>query len=704
MPGFALFAQAYHDRGLSPLPILPNQKRPSINGWQIYCSRPVEEDELKSWLQRYADHSLGLALGTPVPIEEGQAAQDLFLIGIDIDADDLVERVKAALPSGDIVSKRGKKGLTIFVLAPSDVHNEKIKRMAEGRVDAKPSVEILAAGSETVLPPSIHPDTKQPYVWIGPSLLDVPLFRLPIIQKNTTIDEITAQCQGHGEHFDALNSMTWLGEGGGGNTHDTCVAAAGFLVQRGWDDADIRARISRAKRDSCIKVGQPYDWPEADRVIDGWIDSARKKGMTGERKKEKPSIEQLAAKFAIDRLGGLDRLACINDELREYRDGYWPLVNIKQLNFDLASYDHRIRDRDVRGSIELVKKMTGVHPVFAQDNSEGRICLLNGTLNLKTGELERHSIEQGMLHQIPVEWDEGATCPIYERFLKETFDDDSRAIDTWDEFAAHTLVPDLSHQKILFLQGIGANGKSTLASLLRSIHDSNAVASESIADLDHEYHRAALVGKLVSIASEQSRLNQVSDRYLKAIVGGDAITIRQPFHAVQSVKLFVRFIQIVNEMPRTVDLSYALQRRLIILSCPNVVADSRQDPHLVEKLFSETPGILVRWTQALRRLNKRKHFLPPKSSAQAIAQYIRDNDPVGMWVDERCQKDENGTPYWDLYSDFTMWERNNNVSNRLSSSTYWKRRMTELGYPEMTKGAGMDFRGVKIKPGMDVGR
>ena len=703
MPIFAEYAQAYRDRGMSPIPIMQQHKRPAINGWQAFCGRIPDDDELKEWVTRCPNNNIGLALGTLVPTEEGQADQELFLVAIDIDAEDMVDRVKMALPPGQIVAKKGKKGLTIFVLAPQNVRNEKIKRMVEGKADARPSVEILAAGSQTVLPPSIHPDTKKPYEWEGPSLLEVPAYRLPIINKDAVVDEIVAQCQGHGKHFDALNTMVWLGAGGGGNTHDTCVSAVAALVQRGWTDPDIRSRISRAKRDACIRSNQEYNWPEAEKVIDGWIKSAREKGMTGNGKKDRPSIEQLAAGYMVERLGGLDRLATINDELREYRDGYWPLVDIKQLHHDLATFDSRMRDRDVRGTLELIKKMAGIHPVFAQEVGEGRICLLNGTLDIRTGELERHAMEHGVIHQIPIEWDETATCPIYERFVKETFDGEARAIDTWDEFAAHTLIPDLAYQKILFLQGVGANGKSTLALLLRRIHDPAAVASESIADLDHEYHRAALVGKLVSIASEQSRLNQVSDRYLKAIVGGDPITVRQPFRAVQSVRLSVRFVQIVNEMPRTVDLTYALQRRLIILSCPNIIPDAKQDGGLIDKLYSELPGVLLRWTKALKRLHRRKHFHPPESSIASVAQYIKDNDVVGLWLDERTQPDKTGVPAFELYSDFVMWEKSNNLSIRSTSIIYWRRRMQELGHPSISRGASsIDFRGVRIRPGMET--
>lgn len=707
MPVFADNAQDYLIKGLSPLPIMPTAKRPAMVGWQAFCQKLPSDTEMKDWLIRFGNYNIGLALGTLVPGVEGQAEdQALHLVAIDIDADDLVDKVKAAMPGGEFVAKVGKKGITIFCLAPPNVHNEKIKRMADGKVEARPAVEILAAGSQTVIPPSVHPDTKRPYEWLGRSLLETPLYRLPIISKESVVDEIVAQCQGFGKWFDNLNTMLWLGPGGGGNTHDTCVAAVASMVARGWTDSDIRSRVSRAKRDACTRASTSYDWPEEQKVIDGWINTARQKGMTGDGKKERPSIEQMAAAFIIMRLGGQDILACVNDELREYRNGYWPLVDLKQVHADLATFDTRIRDRDVRGTVELIKKMSGVNPAFhAVEEHQGLVCLTNGTLNIRSGDLERHTPEHALLHQLPIEWDDRAECPIYERFMKETFGEDERAIETWDEFAAHTLVDDMGFQKVLFLQGVGANGKSTLAAVLRSIHDPSAVATESITDLDHEYHRATLVGKLVSIASEQSRLNNVSDRYLKAITGGDPITVRQPFRAVQSVRLSVRFIQLVNEMPRTTDLSHALKRRIIILECPNVVEDYKQDKFLPDKLQAERPGILARWTHALRRLYRRRRFAPPASSDKAVERYLRENDPIALWMDERTLADEKGTGTRELYADFTQWERLNNMSARATSRVYWEHRLRDLGFDgkEFSVGAmTVEVRRLRIKPGMEL--
>jgi P4 family phage/plasmid primase-like protien len=698
VPIFGEHAQEYVSRGFSPLPIGPGTKRPILSSWQIYCGRPPAEAEIKEWSVKYAGHGIGLALGRQVG--------DYRLIAIDVDADDLIERVKQALDIKTLVAKKGKKGLTIFCLAPPTLRNEKIKRFLDGKPDARPSVEVLAQGSQTIIPPSIHPDTQKPYEWIGTPLLRANLEDLPIFRREAELDEITAHCHGNGKYFDALNQMVWLGVNNGGNTHDSCLEAVASMVARGWEKPNIRARILRAKKESCERARQIFNWPEAGKVIDEWIDSAQAKGMGEQKKVQRPVVEQIAADAWIERMGGLEGLACVDGDIREYRDGHWPLVPIKQLQCDLANFDARMSDRNVHGAVGLITKKTGQNVSFQPGlRASGYICLLNGTVNVRTGELERHDPGHGLLHQLPIEWDEKAECPTYRRFAGWTLGNDEEAINLWEEFAALTLVDDMSFQKMLFLRGSGANGKSTLVSLLRSMHDPSAVAAESITDLDHEYHRACLIGRLVSIASEQSRLSNISDRFLKAIIGQDPITMRRPYQEPHSLVLTVRFIQVVNEMPMTSDLTDALRRRIMIVDCPNVIAEDQQDRDLLSKLLVERPGILKRWCGALRRLYQRGRFNISRAGQTAVGQYMMENDPVMMWLDERCEPSEDGigTPTGELYADFSMWEKTANISRFSTSLVRWGTRLTSLGYPGMVKRAGrqvMRFRAVKIRSGM----
>lgn len=700
---FGTTARKYYNAGFSVLPIVAGQKRPALPAWTQYCDERVSPELLTEWLQRYRTHNIGIALGTKVQVG-GNVRQ---VVALDIDDEELVPAILAALP-GMGPAKRGRKGASIFGLCSLETGNKKFRR-GKG---LKPAVELLAHGSQTVIPPSVHPEGME-YIWSGTSLLDTNIETWPLF-GDAVLDEIAAVCHGTGECFNALNTMVWLGVGGGGNTHDTCVSAVASLVIRGWSDADITERIIRAKRDSIERAGEEFDWPQANRQINEWITSAKAKGLGesyGKAKRTPP--ERLMAEWALATLGGIDGAKTINGTLRTYKNGHWPEVNIPALLRSMYAFDSTLRRSEADNALEILMTLTEIREFGRtleleprDDPKRQRICLLNGTLNLRTSEMEEWSPDHELLHKIEVAWDDTAECPLYNRVVSYAFNNDEISIETWDEFAALTLVDDMTFQRVLFLRGPGGNGKGTLARVLRNLHSPAAIGSVAITDLNDERKRTSLVGKLVNISGEQSRFNTVADTYLKKITGGDPVDVRRLYGETQNnVMLSVRFIELVNEMPATNDATQALRRRLLLLDCPNKILNP--DPDIDRKLLAEKPGILRRFVMALRRLYHRGTFQISDFAQNEIDAYLVENDPVAYWLAERIDPVENfalGSPSNELWADFKSWSADMGYQ-RLIPEVLWGRKLTYYGYPSVPRrlpgGRSVRVRNLAIKPGLE---
>lgn len=678
--------------GLSPLPIKKGEKRPQIRKWQEFCRHAPDTAEFAEWMKLYNDANVGVALGTVVG--------DLQIIAVDVDAEDMIERVKRAV-GAPTPAKKGKKGLTLFLLAESSVVNQKfINRMPDRKSGTL--VEILARGSQTVIPPSIHPE-GMPYEWIGQSLLDTDVRKLPVL-TDAMIDEITAHAHGKGEHFDSLNTMVWKGVDGGGNTHDVCVAAVACMVARQWLDSDIVKRIDRAKREACERAGDSYSWPDAERTINGWIESARKKGMDTTSKAKRIPAERLVAEAIVHELNSdFIRLVTHQGQTLLYGDGYWRLLEDEEIMRMVFARDRSLTMAQINNITKLIRLGSQVdnfgEPGFT------RICLQNGTYNLTTGRMELWASEHEIRHQLPFEWDDESTCPLYDELVNKTLDGDADAIRLWDEYCAHTLVPDMSFQRLLFLVGPGGTGKSTLASVLRSVHDSRAVSSVPITALHDERMRSMLVGKLINVSSEQSRLNPIADDYLKKITGGDLVDIRFLYKEPSNTQLYVRFLELANEMPSTKDVSDAIRRRLFILPCPNVVRSP--DRTLVRRLHAERPAILRRWVRAYNELYARGEFIEPEVSRKEVSVYLLENDPIALWIDSRIDRDDAGTAGSELFSDFRLWAESSGYNVRdVPNMVQWGRRLTSLGFPSLThrfpNHTFARIRKLKVREGMRV--
>ncbi len=163
---FSVAGPAIYGMGYNPIPIMPGDKKPGLmdgdnwylfKGWNQFCVSRPSEAQITQWA-RWPMAGVGVACG------QG-------LICIDIDLEDAVGPLLEILPLSN-VQKKGRKGISLFYRGNTEKIRSKNFRTPE-RVGL---VDLLAEGKQTVLPPSIHPDTGEPYVWLTPeNLLNCPI-------------------------------------------------------------------------------------------------------------------------------------------------------------------------------------------------------------------------------------------------------------------------------------------------------------------------------------------------------------------------------------------------------------------------------------------------------------------------------------------------------------------------------------------------
>lgn len=191
----------YFESGYSVIPLRRASKAPFIEGWQRYCQELPTEEQIEQWEE--GKHNLGLCLGPASGV-----------VALDIDTDN-IDTLRLA-PRSPCV-KRGAKGETRFF---------KWKPSIESRTLKEKGVEILSQGRQTVMPPSIHPDTKKPYEWLtNLTLLDIDAKDLPELD----VEEIG--------FLPNINDITTPGLIGGRN--DTLKGIVSAMRMRGESEAKI---------------------------------------------------------------------------------------------------------------------------------------------------------------------------------------------------------------------------------------------------------------------------------------------------------------------------------------------------------------------------------------------------------------------------------------------------------------------------------
>lgn len=181
------------DMGYSAIPVMPGSKRPGMythgqwygeNDWARFCDRLPTKFETPIWAG-WPDAGVCIALDDKIKV-------------IDIDSDDpaVISAVMAVLPATP-VAKRGQKGKSLFFRGSAAIVSRPFNiRTTPG---AKPTraVDLLAKGRQTVLPPSMHPETEQPYVWLDDPLDQFEPDDLPELADDIA-DKIAAALAPHG--------------------------------------------------------------------------------------------------------------------------------------------------------------------------------------------------------------------------------------------------------------------------------------------------------------------------------------------------------------------------------------------------------------------------------------------------------------------------------------------------------------------------
>lgn len=159
-------AAKLRDGGYHPLPVMPGAKVPGVvlegqwrpmPGWQNWCDRQPPEFMHDRW----TDWD-----GAGVCIAHGA------VVGLDVDTDrkEVADAaVEAAGPSP--VRRRGRKGWMGYY-RPGAAAEGQVARLRWYDEDGKVCAELLLHGTQSVIPPTIHPETGQPYRWITPDTLE----------------------------------------------------------------------------------------------------------------------------------------------------------------------------------------------------------------------------------------------------------------------------------------------------------------------------------------------------------------------------------------------------------------------------------------------------------------------------------------------------------------------------------------------------
>ncbi|NOR55173.1 MAG: hypothetical protein GQ531_03095 [Sulfurovum sp.] len=291
----------------------------------------------------------------------------------------------------------------------------------------------------------------------------------------------------------------------------------------------------------------------------------------------------------------------------------------------------------------------------------------------KEGSIKKlpHSKELGFRWKLENDYNEEATCPLFDKYLGEVIGEEE-AIKVLQEYLGYVFLPHshLNIEKALWLVGSGSNGKSVLTALLKYLFGEQNISYLNLPELNDNEKRGMLKGKILNITQDAS--NRVDPSSYKTIVSGERLIFRELYKGSSVLKSVPKLIIATNELPRVVSGVDAFMRRVILIPFNKVIAEEDRDLELGEKLKGEIEGIFNFAIKGLQRLLKQKHFTQSAMIEKAILEYKGELDVLGDFLqDNAMDKLQDKASAFitqnELFKRVSEWCKSNDRKNSYSS-------------------------------------
>jgi putative DNA primase/helicase len=417
-----------------------------------------------------------------------------------------------------------------------------------------------------------------------------------------------------------------------------------------------------------------------------------------------------------------------------YRDGRWKTDDrcevqslFRRVFAEVAgeAYDVGTKDAfdlldDIGGTKGVNAALTLAQPDLAITPSEldrdpWLLNCVNGTLNLKTGELQPHTQADYITSLCPTAFNPDAASYSWDRFLESTFAGSLPLIEFVQRWCGYCLSGVVTEQRLPVFWGGGANGKSTILNAIQDAVGRDFVTTGA-RDLllkkrgdSHPTELADLFGKRLVVCAESDDGRTLAEGQLKQLTGGDRIKARRMKEDFWEFEPTHKTLLVTNHLPRVQGNDHAIWRRLLLVPFNQKFwnpdggetgpDELRQDKQLGEKLRAEREGILA-WMVRGCLDWQRRGLCPPPEVMLATNEYRSREDRLQAFIDDCCLV----SPMCriragELYDSYRKWCEQNGES--AESGTWFGRNVAEQF--QKTKSAGTWYLGIGLRAEMDVG-
>jgi putative DNA primase/helicase len=328
--------------------------------------------------------------------------------------------------------------------------------------------------------------------------------------------------------------------------------------------------------------------------------------------------------------------------------------------------------------------------------------VLNGTVDLRTGELRPHDPADRITKVVGVRYEPQAACPLWTTFLERIFDGSEELIEFLRRSVGYSLTGRTDEQCLFICYGTGRNGKTVFLETLKELAGDYGQTTPTTTLLDKGSNQrvmsndvARLRGARFVTASETEDNTRLAEGQVKQLTGGDTVAARFLYGEHFEFRPQCKIWLICNHKPRIRGQDEGVWSRIRLVPFNVYIPKAERDTRLAEKLRGEAPGILawavggaVAWAQSGLG---RSHAVE-----QTTRLYRNEMDLLGAFLDESCAvHDDLQVTAKDLYARYAQWCQG--AGERPQTKRNFGLRMAERGFESIRLHGG-----VRAWRGLDV--
>lgn len=284
------------------------------------------------------------------------------------------------------------------------------------------------------------------------------------------------------------------------------------------------------------------------------------------------------------------------------------------------------------------------------------INLRNTAFDLDLYRAVEHNSEHYCTYALSYNYNVSAECPYTDQILDQYALSDPAWINCFWEMAGFCLQAPYFINKMFWLVGDGANGKSTVQRLLHElIGHSLTKTGFQVRDLGKDFYLYSVIGKRMALCGDAAvRMDNID--LLKQFTGGDALSTNVKFGDHVQFENTAKLILCMNRAPliSSHEALKPITRRIVWL--PFEYRIQTPDPTVEKKMLAELPGHFNKAVDGLRRLRNQGAFTRVERGEKSLSIWAGTANLLEVFISESIEVGEkNRVRLGELWKSYKKW-------------------------------------------------